>query len=319
VKCTRCKAKAEVHLRAHNSAFCRACYVGYFRRHVERAIAGERMFTLEERLLVAVSGGKDSLALWDVLADLGYRTTGLYLGLGIGEYSDGSRAKAEAFAAGRGLPLIVRTLADEGSGLAVPDVASATRRAPCAACGAMKRHFFDAAAHDGGFDVLVTGHNLDDEAARLLGNVLRWQRDHLARQRPVLAPTHPKFVRKVKPLFLLSEYETAVYAFMRGIDYVVEECPNAEGATQLLYKDALNRLEAASPGTKLAFVKEFVRRTQALFATAEPADAPGECQTCGMPAFGAFCSFCSLVREVTTKRARRLAFAEAEAASAPAG
>ncbi len=307
MKCTRCKAKAEVHLRAHNAGFCRPCYLEYFRRHVERAIARERMFTPEERILVAVSGGKDSLALWDVLVGLGYQTTGLYLGLGIGGYSDRSRETVEEFAAARALPLVVRTLADEGPGLAVPDVAVSTRRVPCAACGAMKRHFFDAAAHEGGFDVLATGHNLDDEAARLLGNVLRWQRDHLSRQRPVLAPSHPKFVRKVKPLYLLSEYETAVYAFMRGIPYVVEECPNAEGATQLLYKDALNRLEAASPGTKHAFVKEFLRSAQGLFAGDAARDVPGECQQCGMPAYGALCSFCHLVREVETKRARRAA------------
>jgi uncharacterized protein (TIGR00269 family) len=306
MKCTRCKAKAEVHLRAHNAGFCRPCYVGYFQRHVERAITHEHMFTRDAHVLVAVSGGKDSLALWDVLVALGYRTTGLYLGLGIGEYSDHSHEKVDAFANARGLPLLVRRFAEEGPGLAVPDVAAATRRVPCAACGKMKRHFFDAVAHEGRFDVLATGHNLDDEAARLLGNVLHWQRDHLARQRPVLEPSHPKFVRKVKPLYLLSEYESAVYAFMRGIDYVVEECPNAEGATQLLYKDALNRLEAASPGTKLSFVKEFVRTTQALFAT-DARDVPNECQDCGMPAFGARCAFCSLVREVETKRARRAA------------
>jgi uncharacterized protein (TIGR00269 family) len=307
MKCTRCKAKAEVHLRAHNSAFCRPCYLGYFQRHVQKAIERQRMFGPDEHVLVAVSGGKDSLALWDVLTGLGYRTTGLYLGLGIGEYSDRSREMVEAFARARDLPLVVRTLADEGPGLAVPDVAASTRRVPCAACGAMKRHFFDAAAHEGAFDVLATGHNLDDEAARLLGNVLRWQRDHLARQRPVLQPTHPKFVRKVKPLYLLSEYETAVYAFMRRIDYVVEECPNAEGATQLVYKDALNRLEAASPGTKHAFVKEFLRSAQALFADDAARGVPNECQQCGMPAFGALCAFCALVREVEAKRARRAA------------
>jgi uncharacterized protein (TIGR00269 family) len=307
MKCTRCKAKAEVHLRAHNAGFCRPCYLEYFQRQVERAIKREHMCAPTDRLLVAVSGGKDSLALWDVLVGLGYQTTGLYLGLGIGAYSDRSREKVEAFAQARGLALEVRTLADEGPGLAVPDVAESTRRVPCAACGAMKRHFFDAAAHEGRFDVLVTGHNLDDEAARLLGNVLRWQRDHLARQRPVLEPSHPKFVRKVKPLYLLSEYETAVYAFMRGIDYVVEECPNAEGATQLLYKDVLNRLEAESPGTKQAFVKEFVRTAQALFEADGERQGPGECHQCGMPAYGALCSFCSLVREVETKRARRMA------------
>jgi uncharacterized protein (TIGR00269 family) len=167
----------------------------------------------------------------------------------------------------------------------------------------MKRQYFDAAAFAGGFDVLATGHNLDDEAARLLGNVLRWQKDHLARQRPVLPPTHPKFVRKVKPLYLTSEYETAVYAFMRGIDYIVDECPNAAGATQLLYKEALDRLEAGSPGTKLAFVKEFLRTAQPAFAAVEQRE-PQECAVCGMPAYGALCSFCSLVREVEARRAR---------------
>jgi uncharacterized protein (TIGR00269 family) len=309
MKCTRCKTKAEVHLRAHNSAFCRPCYLLFFRRQVERAIAAEHMFTHGERLLVAVSGGKDSLALWDVLAGLGHATTGLYLGLGIGAYSDRSRERVEAFAAARGLPLRVISLADEESGLAVPAVAGLTRRVPCAACGTMKRHYFDRAAVEGGFDVLVTGHNLDDEAARLLGNVLRWQEDHLSRQRPVL-PAHASFVRKVKPLYLMSEYETAVYAFMRGIDYVVEECPNAAGATQLVYKDALNRLEAASPGTKLVFVRDFLRRAQPALAQTERTE-PGVCERCGMPAYGTLCSFCRLVREVTAKRERTEAAASA--------
>src|SRR4030095_17077002 len=117
MKCTRCRGKAEVQLRAHNSAFCRPCYLLFFRRQVERVIASERMFTKEERLLVAVSGGKDSLALWDVLVDLGYDATGLYLGLGIGAYSSRSHDKDAACAAARGLTLRVVELAAEGPGL----------------------------------------------------------------------------------------------------------------------------------------------------------------------------------------------------------
>jgi tRNA-5-methyluridine54 2-sulfurtransferase len=310
MKCKRCRDRAEVQLRAHNAAFCRPCFLFFFRRQIERAIAGERMFETTDRLLVAVSGGKDSLALWDVLADLGYDTTGLYVGLGIGTYSDTSHDKVVAFATARGLPLRVVSLDAEESGIAVPAVAGLTRRVPCAACGTMKRHYFDKAALDGGFDVLVTGHNLDDEAARLMGNTLRWQVDHLARQRPVLLPSHAKFVRKVKPLYLTSEYETAAYAFMRGIDYIVEECPNAAGATQLTYKEALNRLEVASPGTKLAFVREFLRHAQPAFAAGER-DAPRECERCGMPSYGTVCSFCSLVREVERKRPLAVAAAPA--------
>jgi len=307
MKCTRCRGAAEVQLRAHNSAFCRPCYLLFFRLQVERAVASEKMFTKEERLLIAVSGGKDSLALWDVLVDLGYDTTGLYLGLGIGAYSSRSHDKAAAFAAARGLTLRVVELAEEGPGMAVPAVAGLTRRPACSACGTMKRHYFDQLAIDRGFPVVATGHNLDDEAARLLGNVLHWQMPHLARQRPVLEPTHPRFVRKVKPLFRISEYETAIYSFLRRIDYVVDECPNAVGATQLVYKDMLNRLETASPGSKLTFLQDFLSRAQPELPSANADGPPQTCVQCGMPAFGEVCGYCRLVRETTAKRERRAA------------
>lgn len=302
MKCTRCREHAEVHLRQHNSAFCRRCYVIFFQRQVERAIHKERMFTLDEEVLVAVSGGKDSLALWDVLVTLGYRTKGLHLALGIGDYSLASTQKTEQFAQARDLTLISVPLAQEGPGLAISTVAASTNRKPCAACGTVKRHVFDRVAAERGFGVVATGHNLDDEAARLLGNVLHWQTDHLAKQSPVLQPTHEKFARKVKPLFRVSEYETAVYSFIRGIDYIIDECPNSVGATQLTYKDVLNRLETAMPGSKLTFVQEFLRAARPAFATAEAQQPPETCQRCGMPSYGAVCSFCRLVAEVERKR-----------------
>jgi len=304
VKCTRCKEPAEVKLRAHNSAFCRACFLFFFQRRVARAIDHEKMFDRTSRILVAVSGGKDSLALWDVLVSEGYRTVGFHLALGIGGYSQRSRERCESFAAERGLELSVHALADEG--LAIPDIVSATRRPACSACGTIKRHYFDAAALELGCDVIATGHNLDDEAARLLGNVLHWQTEYLARQSPVMQPRHDKFVRKVKPLYLTSELETATFSFMRGIAYVVEECPNAAGATQLTYKAALDRLEDVSPGTKVGFVRDFVARgLQAFAAPSEQAAIGGTCQGCGMPSFGTLCSFCSLRNEVDRKLALR--------------
>lgn len=306
MKCKRCADKATVQLRSHNTAFCKPCFIFFFQRTVERSITRERMFTRDERVLIAVSGGKDSLALWDVLVDLGYETEGLYLGLGIGEYSHESERRARAFAERRGLRLQVVALDETEDGLAIPAVAHATRRPPCAACGTFKRHHFDRAAFAGGFPVLATGHNLDDEAARLMGNVLHWQLPYLAKQQPVLTPGHPRFVRKVRPLFRTSELESATYAFLRGIDYVVEECPNSHGATQLVYKDMLNRLEQTMPGSKLAFVTEFFSRAQPLFAGAPEADL-GECERCGMPAAGELCGYCRLVAEVERRRARAVA------------
>ena len=150
-----------------------------------KAIDHFKMIARDDRVLVAVSGGKDSLAVWDLLIELGYQADGLYVGLGIGEYSDTSAEYARAFAAEHGLDLVEVGLRDQ-YGYDIPTAARATRRAPCSACGMTKRHIFDKAALEGGYTVLVTGHNLDDEAAVLFGNTLRWDVEYLARQLPVL-------------------------------------------------------------------------------------------------------------------------------------
>ena len=305
MKCTRCTDRAEIALRAHNAAFCRTCFIFWFERRIRRHIAEGKMFEPGERLLVAVSGGKDSLALWDLLASSGYQTVGYHLQLGIGDYSDGSLSRCRKFAEDRGLSLQVGSLADDA--LAVPAMAASTNRSPCAACGKAKRYFFDRAALEFECEVLVTGHNLDDEAARLMGNVLRWRLEHLVTQKPVLVSHHEKFVRKVKPLFFATELEIAAYAFFRGIDYQVEECPNATGATQLTYKRMLDLLEHESPGSKSAFVGDFLRRGQPALPEAPDRPSGGTCERCGMPAFHELCSFCSLRDEIARKRENKKA------------
>ena len=184
-KCRTCRGPAVIDLPRHNANFCAEHFIEMCRRQVVKAIEQFEMLTRDDRVLVAVSGGKDSLAVWDLLIDLGYRADGLYVGLGIGDYSDTSAEYARAFAGERGLHLIEVKLRDD-YGYDIPTAAKATRRAPCSACGLSKRHLFDKAALDGGYTVLVTGHNLDDEAAVLFGNTLRWDVEYLARQLPVL-------------------------------------------------------------------------------------------------------------------------------------
>jgi uncharacterized protein (TIGR00269 family) len=95
----------------------------------------------------------------------------------------------------------------------------------------------------------------------------------------------------VKPLHRLSERETAAYAFLRGIDYVVEECPLVAGNTQLKHKDAMNMLEAGSPGTKASFYLGYLDRAAGLFE-GEAAAELQPCERCGQPTTGRFCAFC---------------------------
>jgi len=296
VKCRKCGATATLELRRHNVAFCAPDFLDFFRNQVREAIRRHRMFTREERLLVAVSGGKDSLALWDVLLDDGYDATGLYLDLGIFDYSVESKAKCEQFAAARSARLIVSRVADE-VGAPVPVIKAVTRRPPCSGCGLSKRYLMNRMALQHGMDVVATGHNLDDEAATLFGSVMHWQTDALPRQSPALPSTHPKLVRRVKPLYRLSERETAAYAFLRRIDYIVEECPFARGATSIAHKEILNRMEEASPGAKHNFLFGFLEKARPAFERAESAVLQ-ECARCGQVTTGTVCAFCKLADQV---------------------
>src|SRR6266404_9148956 len=126
MKCRKCGAGAVIELPRHNAAFCSPDFQEFFRKQVAEAIRKHKMFTTDEPVLVAVSGGKDSLALWDVLIETGYRTAGLYLDLGIFDYSVESKAKCERFAAARGVPLIVSAVRDE-VGAPVPVIKEVTR------------------------------------------------------------------------------------------------------------------------------------------------------------------------------------------------
>ncbi len=299
MKCRRCRAPAVIDVRRHNAGFCRDCFVRHCGEQVRRAIDDFDMVEPGERVLVAVSGGKDSLGLWALLRGLGYETDGLYVGLGIGEYSDTSGEYARAFAREHDWPLLEVDV-PATFGFDIPEGSRAAKRAPCSACGLSKRHIFNQAAIDNGYDVLATGHNLDDEAAVLFGNVLRWETGYLGRQHPVL-PATPGFARKVKPLIRLSEREVAAYCVLTGIDYIIEECPMAIGNRHIGYKEALNDIEERSPGSKAAFVFGFLERGHDRFLgdAAEEREELRPCASCGAPTPTEVCSFCRMRARAT--------------------
>ncbi len=290
----------------HNAAFCKPCFNEFVHDQVARAIKTERMFDRNHRILVAVSGGKDSLALWDILLKLGYRTDALYVDLGIPDYSATSRSKVERFfeliAQPLGSSLHIHTV-QETEGAGIKDLAELVHRPTCSACGTIKRYQFNKAAVDQDYDVMATGHNLDDEAARLLGNVLHWQEEYLDKQGPSLPASVEGFAKKVKPLYRLTEREIAAYAVLNRIDYIVEECPMAKGSKMLLYKEVLNRLETESPGTKQAFYWGFLeRQAKGLHAPDAPHSMAEKdqatlhpCTSCGQPTTSETCSYCKLM------------------------
>jgi uncharacterized protein (TIGR00269 family) len=289
MKCKICKDKAEIYLRSYNLALCREDFIHFFERKVKRSIEQWKMFTRKEKILVAVSGGKDSLGLLHLLGKLGYDVTGYYINLGIDGYSDVSQNKVKEFSRSSGIMILIEDVRVSW-GTGIGDLAKKVRRPPCSLCGMVKRYLMNRAAVE--FDAMATGHNQDDETATLLGNLLRWDKGYLARQSPVLKEKRG-LKKRVKPLSFITERESAAYALMEGIDYIMEECPLAKGATSLFYKGILNQLEEKMPGTKSRFLKGFLeyQRNHPLIEEEEELVA---CKRCGSLTTSEVCNFCRL-------------------------
>jgi uncharacterized protein (TIGR00269 family) len=278
-------------MRQHKLALCGPHYTDWFTDKTDQVIKLYDMFNKTARILVAVSGGKDSLALWEVLDRLGYQTDGVYIDLGINEgtgYSAESKRYSQDFARSKELNLIISSVSEE-EGASIPDAAVLTERGrgkPCSLCGLTKRHVMNQIGLEGEYDVLVTGHNLDDEVALLFGNTLNWQMGYLARQDPVLQGVTGGFIRRAKPFCRFYERETAAYSFLQGIEYIYDECPYAAGAKSIYYKELLNLMEHDRPGVKLQFYLAFLRaKSRGAFAIDPDLNARplSECITCGQP------------------------------------
>ncbi len=161
MKCGKCGGTAVLNMRQHRRSLCAKHLVEWFLTFTQRTIDKYDMFTAEDRVLLAVSGGKDSLALWDVLLKLGYQAEGMYIGLGIDEdqgYSDKSLEMCHRFVSDHHPEAVLHVVdVEEEYGQTIPYLARTRRRGqgkPCSVCGLVKRHIMNEVALHGSGEVL---------------------------------------------------------------------------------------------------------------------------------------------------------------------
>ena len=298
-KCSLCGAPAVAEVRYARLRLCRDHFIEFVERKVERAIREHRMIGRGEKVVAAISGGKDSATLAGVLSRLkerlGFHLVLAHIDLGIPGYSDNSRRASQELASSLGLPLIVLSV-EELLGDGVPGLALRARRPTCSVCGIVKRYMLNALAVEAGADRVATGHNADDIAAYALKAFLTQNLDDLRRQKPATPSVDRLAVSRIKPLYTVYERESYLYALLRGLPFYHEECPHAR-LTSLDFhlKELVNKLEARHPGIKLQLVKGLARN-----ADRYPGEEwePVPCRHCGLISYGGECAFCRLTRRV---------------------
>ncbi len=293
MKCKICGKDAEIELWEHNLSLCREDFIKFFHKRVEKAIKDYKMFSKDDNILIAISGGKDSLSLWLALHRNNYKVTGYFLDLQIYNHSKKAKEKIEKFAKKFKLKLNIESILDKLN-LSLPEIVKITKKVPCSICGSIKRYYINQFAYKNNFDVIVTGHNLDDEVTVLFHNTLNWDIEYLKREYPVL-PASKKLKKKCKPLIYITERETAAYAFFNKIDYIEDECPLLKGSTSAKYKHLINIIENKIPGTKIRFYKEFLKKHKMFENFSKEKDIVlNECLRCGYPTSDTICTICKL-------------------------
>ena len=268
VRCNKCREEAA----ADAPQLCRKHFMDYVEDTIHNTIASRCLFSRDDRIGVGCAGGKDSTVLLSVLMKLGYKVTALAVDEGIAGYRDASLASLKEYCASNRLPLKTLSFA-EVSGITL-DAHAAVKKPACTGCGKMRRHLLNRLGH--GFDAVAVGHNLDDEAQGILMNLLRNQIAKLSATGPVAGITEVAgFVRRVKPLYFVTEKQVMAYAVLIGLPVSFDECPYARYSYRAQVRDALNDLEAVQAGAKRRIVEWFMRvKPKLMEAMKKEAGAP---------------------------------------------
>ena len=300
-RCKYCGERAIIRLRYANLSLCGEHFKQYYEGRIEKILSKHRV---RGRILVAVSGGKDSMSLLHALnrlsERLGLEIYAFHIDLGIPGYSSTCRNTVRAFAAEIRVPLIVYDMVEELD-LSMPEIIRYSQRPPCAVCGVVRRWIMNKVAYESGFDYIATGHNLDDSSTYYLKALLTQDIYSILRgQTEILDPIpEMKLVGRIRPQFYLTERENRLYASLCNIPVVSQSCPYSRRAKIHKYRRAWSALLRVNPIAQINLTRTMLRLRKMISAERPELKL---CMKCGFPTESpdAICSFCKLI-----ERARR--------------
>lgn len=305
--CSICRRREAFFLRPYSGErLCKRCFISSIEDKVRATIANYKMLEFNDRIAVAVSGGKDSLSLLHILAKIekDYPKASM-VAISVDEGIKGYRDEALRLASlncrklnvdhhvisfkelyGYTLDEIVTRLREDGrEGLT-----------PCAYCGVLRRKALNVIARKVGATKLATAHTLDDEVQTVMLNILHGDVMRIMREKPVTDEVW-KFIKRIKPLCEIPERESALYAYIKGIRFQSMPCPYASEAMRSDIRVFLNRMEEKHPGIKFTIFRSAERIRQAL-GKIEPKITLRECMSCGELTTKEVCQACELLQRI---------------------
>lgn len=252
-----------------------------------------------EKILVALSGGKDSTAVAYLLKKFGYDLEGFHIDLKIGKYSDDCRKATEELCGQLGIKLHIYDIKSEmGSGMCYlrssVQGASKNQIKNCAVCGVIKKWVFNREARRLGFKKIATGHNLDDEAQTFLMNIMKGSPGLSANSGPITRNVaNKKFITRVKPLFYVAEEDVREFVKKKKLPVVFQKCPCSLDSYRVQVREHLEKMPTKY---KLNVVRNFERIYPLIEKKKDP--RMRYCEICGEPSRNNICKKCELFKGI---------------------
>ncbi|MEN7981871.1 MAG: TIGR00269 family protein [Nanoarchaeota archaeon] len=249
----------------------------------------------KDKILVALSGGKDSTVTAYLLKKFGYNISGVHIDLKMGKYSKDCLRAVEKLCGDLEINLYIYDVKKEmGSSMCYLRSAIQSKHRGtiknCAICGVIKKWILNKEARKLRFDKIATGHNLDDEAQTILINVFKGSLELSATSGPITKNIkNKKFVTRIKPLFYILEDDIRKYSKKIKLPVHYEKCPCAIDSYRIQVRNFLEKL----PGKdKINIMKNFEKISHKIKRKNLEINY---CKICGEPSRGKICKKCSFV------------------------
>ena len=276
-------------------------------RKVRATIAKYNMLKFDDRLAVAVSGGKDSVSLLNVMCKMekDYPKASL-VAVSVDEGIAGYRDEALKIAAENCKKLGVEhhiISFKQLYGFTLDEVVARVKMAgekeltACAYCGVLRRKALNIIARNVEADKLATAHTLDDEVQTVLLNMLHGDVTRMLREKPVTDEVHPKLVPRIKPFCEIPERETALFAYVRKISFQSIICPYASEALRNEIRVFLNRMEEKHAGIKFTLFNS-AQKIRPIVNYPQLKESLMDCSICGEPTTQKVCKACEFLQKL---------------------
>ncbi len=305
--CKLCQTKPVITL-ISGRKLCKNDFIKYFEKKVFKTIAKYNLVDKNDRIAVAISGGKDSLTLLYLLNKFvssrrNFELFALLIDEGIHNYRNKTIKDAKKFCKQYKIKLSIYSYKKE-FGKTLDELTKLTDMVPCSICGVFRRYLLNKKARDLKATKLATGHNLDDEAQAILMNQFRNNLEINARMGPITGVIRDKkFIPRIKPLYLITEKEVMLYSYLKGFISEFTECPNSEFSFRGEIRDLLNNFEQKHPGTKYGIINSYLEMMPILKEKYRNSKTKlKECLNCKEPCSSDICKTCQLVEKLIKKK-----------------